>query len=793
MIETRLKLLARFVALLLLVVLVMGSVSASDSAAPAQAQGVWQSLAPTGSARQEVSYVQVNGKFYLAGGATLQQVYDPIANSWATVAPLPTKLDHIQGVALNNLIYYVGGLISWPSQQVSTVYIYNPATNTFTQGANMTRGRGAGGVAVYNGKIYYAGGLNSGNAVNWFDVYDPVSNVWSALPNMPTIRDHFHGAVVNGKFYAIGGRNTQIDATTPRVDAFDFASNTWSTLNTQLPHPRGGFAVAVEGTEILVIGGEGGGIAHSEVEAYNTATNSWRSLTPMATPRHGIEAINCNGGIYIAAGATAQGSAPSQVNDVLYLNGTTTCGTASGPTLSPSPTSLSFGSVNVGSNASQNITLTNQSGTTSLQITNLSISGTTDYSITSAPSLPATVAPNGSVNLTVRFAPTASGSITASLTVIHSGANSPLSINLGGTGVGGANQAVTSFSLVQTSNGQPIAGFDPIPNGGTINVANLPTKQVSFRANTSPASVGSVRFGIDSVSNYLTDNSAPYYLGADFTNASGWVGSHTLTGTPYTGANASGTVGTPLTITFQLTNTVTPSPTPPTPTPPPVPTNTPVPPTLPPQPPAAPSNLGANAVSTSQINLTWTDNANNETGFEIQRSTTGSGGTYSPLTTVGANVVSYSNTGLSASTQYCYRVRATNGAGTSSFTSAACATTNAITQSVVSFTLINAGTGQPIAGYNPIPNGSVISVSALPTRNVIFRATTSPATVGSVRFGVDAFSNYLTDNNSTYDLPANLAGSGWLGSHTLKATPYTGANAGGTAGTALTISIQLTN
>src|SRR5262249_8338008 len=93
--------------------------------------------------------------------------------------------------------------------------------------------------------------------------------------------------------------------------------------------------------------------------------------------------------------------------------------------------------------------------------------------------------------------------------------------------------------------------------------------------------------------------------------------------------------------------------------------------------PAAPGNLTATAVLNSDtIQLTWTDNANNETGFKIERKT-GVGGTYTQIATVGANVTSYSNTGLAVSTTYYYRVRANNGGGDSAYSNEGNATTDA--------------------------------------------------------------------------------------------------------------------
>jgi PA14 domain-containing protein/Big-like domain-containing protein/carbohydrate binding protein with CBM6 domain/fibronectin type III domain protein/strictosidine synthase-like protein len=99
---------------------------------------------------------------------------------------------------------------------------------------------------------------------------------------------------------------------------------------------------------------------------------------------------------------------------------------------------------------------------------------------------------------------------------------------------------------------------------------------------------------------------------------------------------------------------------------------------IPPTVPAAPTNLTATAASSSQINLAWSDTANNETGFRIERKL-GAGGTYAEIATPAANVTSYSDTGLTASTTYYYRVRAYNATGTSAYSNEANATTSATT------------------------------------------------------------------------------------------------------------------
>jgi len=86
-----------------------------------------------------------------------------------------------------------------------------------------------------------------------------------------------------------------------------------------------------------------------------------------------------------------------------------------------------------------------------------------------------------------------------------------------------------------------------------------------------------------------------------------------------------------------------------------------------------PSNLAAVATSAG-IDLSWQDNSGNETGFKIERKT-GDGGNYQEIGTVGTNIITYSDTGLSGNTTYYYQVRAYSDSSYSSYSNKASATT----------------------------------------------------------------------------------------------------------------------
>ena len=82
-----------------------------------------------------------------------------------------------------------------------------------------------------------------------------------------------------------------------------------------------------------------------------------------------------------------------------------------------------------------------------------------------------------------------------------------------------------------------------------------------------------------------------------------------------------------------------------------------------PQVPAAPTNLLADLVDATSVDLTWQDNSNNESSFVVEVSISGAG--FETLATVGANTESLQLTDLEDETTYRFRVKARNGQGSS--------------------------------------------------------------------------------------------------------------------------------
>lgn len=188
----------------------------------------------------------------------------------------------------------------------------------------------------------------------------------------------------------------------------------------------------------------------------------------------------------------------------------------------------------------------------------------------------------------------------------------------------------STISVTLADQGKPTVSITA-PSAGA-KVANVTAITANAADNTGGTGLSKVEFYVDNVLKH-TASTAPYKYDWDTKTAS--EGSHNLTAKAYDKATPeNSTVSTPVSVTVENTDKIAPS---------------------------APSSLRTSAVGNNDITLAWgasTDNVG-VTGYRIQRN----GAT---LTTVGANVLTYKDTGLSASTSYDYTVVALDAANNTS-------------------------------------------------------------------------------------------------------------------------------
>lgn len=137
------------------------------------ATNAWTLRAPMPTARENNVAVTLNGKIYVAGGALGSdpnytamdtfEVYDPVANTWATLAPMQDARVS-PGIATDGTYVYVFGgttALAGSFSSLATAERYDPATNTWSYVDPMLQSAGGMAAAYAAGRLYSAGGLTA--------------------------------------------------------------------------------------------------------------------------------------------------------------------------------------------------------------------------------------------------------------------------------------------------------------------------------------------------------------------------------------------------------------------------------------------------------------------------------------------------------------------------------------------------------------------------------------------------------------------------------------------------------
>ena len=181
--------------------------------------------------------------------------------------------------------------------------------------------------------------------------------------------------------------------------------------------------------------------------------------------------------------------------------------------------------------------------------------------------------------------------------------------------------------------------------------------------------------------------------------------------------------------------------------------------------PSSPTGLVATAISSSQINLSWTAPSNNGgaaiTGYDIERSTD-NGNTWSNLIpNTSSTATTYNDTGLSSSTTYTYRVSAINSVGTSLPSDTSSATTSTVTSSGIVLNNVQSTSG--VVSFSNQITLADFDVGTGNNKLLVVGVSSDNSDVGSVTFG----GSYLTkkvgsfyNNDAEFWYLKNPTGSG---------------------------------
>jgi len=274
---------------------------------------VWKTPAPMPNARSGPAMETVNGIFYLAGGnnggdtANLQ-AYDPTTNQWTTLANMPAGRYSGDGAGvINSQLYVAGGWTISPPLPHNSLFVYDPASNTWMAKASLSHLSACGATGVIKSKLYVTTACDGFSGYrNLLDVYDPLTDSWASLAGSLSAHGGPAAGVINDKLYVAGGNNG-VTGITNVLEVYDPATNTWTKLAPMRVAVINSASVALNG-KLYVFGGNNGTADVSTVQVYDPHTNKWTILTPsMPTARNSASAAMAYGIVFVDGGSNSSG------------------------------------------------------------------------------------------------------------------------------------------------------------------------------------------------------------------------------------------------------------------------------------------------------------------------------------------------------------------------------------------------------------------------------------------------------------------------------------------------------
>ncbi len=206
-------------------------------------------------------------------------VYDPVADTWDTTGmPIPytRSMENPGQSVVDGKWYVVGGIewertdAGWMAVPLARVDAYDPGTDSWELKAFLPEPMGGNGICTLDGKLYVTGGISGqiGTEQIYKSVYmyDPASDTWEAKADMNNARSFHVSLAFDGKIYVFGGNNESGNNLSGRtVEVYDPELDQWALLSPKAPAIADAGGCVVDNT-IYLFGG---------IEDFDSSTGSW--------------------------------------------------------------------------------------------------------------------------------------------------------------------------------------------------------------------------------------------------------------------------------------------------------------------------------------------------------------------------------------------------------------------------------------------------------------------------------------------------------------------------------------
>jgi N-acetylneuraminic acid mutarotase len=238
----------------------------------------WSQKQPMPIGLYDLTAHTIGDKIYIFGGygdggfinSVMQ--YDPVNNTWSQKTSMPTYRYIFMSEVVDGKVFVIGGHGTiddgpWESGKAweykSHVEIYNPETDSWSNGSSAPSNVAGGASCSINGNIYILGGYDAGNLESNTYVYNTATDIWSARSPASIARKGHSCVTIGNNFYLMGGNNSQEVLDT--LEVYSTEMDQWNAI-TYLPTARYSFSANPIGSSIYIFGGVG--------SDFNTQINS---------------------------------------------------------------------------------------------------------------------------------------------------------------------------------------------------------------------------------------------------------------------------------------------------------------------------------------------------------------------------------------------------------------------------------------------------------------------------------------------------------------------------------------